>query len=105
MACPVSVAQTADLVNGKWVEQNILLAPDLKVGDRFGDAVAIHRAQITVGAPGASSQVRCAQRVCVSCPMPVSHPGEHRVAPLLALVSRHGVCHSRTRTGRLSRVP
>ena len=59
------VYHTVDTVGGKWVEQVILRAPDVKVGDRFGTSIAVHQAQIIVGAPGASAQVRA----LLSCPV------------------------------------
>jgi hypothetical protein len=63
-----AVYHTVDTVGGKWVEQVILRAPDVKVGDRFGTSIAVHQAQIIVGAPGASAQVRA----LLSCPVLLS---------------------------------
>jgi hypothetical protein len=61
------VYHTVDTVGGKWVEQVILRAPDVKVGDRFGTSIAVHQAQIIVGAPGASAQVRALLCPAVLC--------------------------------------
>jgi hypothetical protein len=51
-------AYVSEAAPGMWVEHARLITSDRKQGDGFGSAVAVHGAQLVVGAPGSSAQPR-----------------------------------------------